>query len=50
MKNISLIINAVLGVAVIVLFILVLGSKNNGGVQGIQFGSDSTLTVKLPIA
>lgn len=50
MKNISLIINAVLGVAVIVLFILVLGGKNNGGVAGVQFGGDSTLTVKLPIA
>ncbi len=50
MKNISLIINAVLGVAVIVLFVLVLGGKNNGGVSGVKFGSDSTLTVKLPIA
>lgn len=50
MKNISLIVNAVLGVAVIVLFILVLGSKKNSSVPGIQFGGDSTLTVKLPIA
>lgn len=50
MKNISLIINAVLGIAVIVLFVLVLGGKNNGGAPGVVFGSDSTLTVKLPIA
>ncbi|KAB2819292.1 MAG: OmpH family outer membrane protein, partial [Paludibacter sp.] len=50
MKNISLIINAVLGVAVIVLFVMVLGGKNSGRAPGVHFGSDSTLTVKLPIA
>lgn len=50
MKNISLIINAVLGVAVIVLFVLVLGGKNNGGSPGVHFGGDSTKLVKLPIA
>jgi len=50
MKNISLIVNAVLLVAVVVLFILVLGSRSGNSVPGIQFGSDSTLTVKLPIA
>ena len=50
MKNISLIINAVLGVAVIVLFVLVLGGKNNGGTTGVHFGGDSTQLVKLPIA
>jgi outer membrane protein len=50
MKNISLIVNAVLGVAVIVLFILVLGGRKSNGAPGIHFGGDSTLTVKLPIA
>jgi outer membrane protein len=50
MKNISLITNAVLGVAVIVLFVMVLGGKNSSGTPGVHFGGDSTLTVKLPIA
>lgn len=50
MKNISLIVNAVLGVAVIILFILVLGGRKSNGAPGVQFGGDSTLTVKLPIA
>lgn len=50
MKNISLILNAVLIVAVIVLFILVLGKKSNSPVQGFIGGNDSTLGGKLPIA
>lgn len=50
MKNISLILNAVLIVAVIVLFILVLGKKSNSPVQGFIGGNDSTQGGKLPIA
>ncbi len=50
MKNILLVLNAVLVLAVIVLFILVLGSKNNNATIGEFRGSDSTLSVRLPIA
>lgn len=50
MKNISLIVNAILGVAVIILFVLVLGNNKKSSTPGVQFGSDSTQTVKLPIA
>jgi outer membrane protein len=50
MKNISLVLNAVLVVAVIVLFILVLGKKNNNAATGEIRGSDSTYSGKLPIA
>lgn len=50
MKNISLVLNAVLILAVIVLFILVLGSKKNSTVDGIIRGNDSTFSSRLPIA
>lgn len=50
MKNILLVLNAVLVVAVIVLFILVLGGKSNHVSIGEFRSSDSTLTVRLPIA
>lgn len=50
MKNISLVLNAVLILAVIVLFILVLGSKKNSTVEGIIRGNDSTFSNRLPIA
>jgi outer membrane protein len=50
MKNILLVLNAVLVVAVIVLFVLVLGNKTNNAVMGEFSGSDSTLAVRLPIA
>jgi outer membrane protein len=50
MKNISLVLNAVLIVAVIVLFILVLGGKKNGSVIGEHRSNDSTFSGGLPIA
>lgn len=50
MKNISLVLNAILILAVIVLFILVLGSKKNSTVEGIIRGNDSTFSNRLPIA
>jgi len=50
MKNILLVLNAVLVVAVIILFVLVLGNKNNNAVMGEFSGSDSTVSVRLPIA
>lgn len=50
MKNILLILNAVLVIAVIVLFVLVLGNKNNTTFSGELTGSDSTSSVRLPIA
>jgi outer membrane protein len=50
MKNISLIINAVLGIAIIILFIMVLSQPKQETVAGVQFGSDSTVMFKLPIA
>jgi outer membrane protein len=51
MKNLSLIINAVLAVAVIVLFWLVLGgSKTNPVAQQIVSGKTTGKVSKLPIA
>lgn len=50
MKNILLILNAVLVIAVIILFVLVLGNKNNNSFSGEFTGSDSTASVRLPIA
>lgn len=50
MKNILLILNAVLVVAVIVLFILVIGNKRCNTANDALHGNDSTLSVRLPIA
>jgi len=50
MKNLSLILNAVLAVAVIVLFILVLGDKNKGAQSQTYMMNDSTMAMVLPVA
>jgi len=50
MKNLSLIINAVLTIAVIVLFWLVLGSKSNTAAKQLITGKGAVTTGKLPIA
>jgi outer membrane protein len=50
MKNISLVLNAVLILAVIILFILVLGKKNNNAATGEIRYNDSTFSNRLPIA
>ncbi|MDD2286578.1 MAG: OmpH family outer membrane protein [Paludibacter sp.] len=50
MKNILLVLNSILVVAVIVLFVLVLGNKNHNSVNGKLSGKDSTVSVHLPIA
>lgn len=50
MKNISLIFNAVLLVAVIVLFVLVCRLNKIHSVDGEMYGPDSTLSVQLPVA
>ncbi|MEA4936863.1 hypothetical protein SDC9_150280 [bioreactor metagenome] len=50
MKNISLVLNAVLILAVIILFILVLGNKKNTTARGEIRGNDSTYSDRLPIA
>ncbi|OQB29752.1 MAG: Outer membrane protein (OmpH-like) [Bacteroidetes bacterium ADurb.Bin174] len=50
MKNISLIFNAVLLVAVIVLFVLVCRLNKIHSVDGAMYGPDSTLSVQLPVA
>lgn len=50
MKNILLILNAVLVIAVIILFVLVLGNKSNNSFSGELTGNDSTASVRLPIA
>ena len=50
MKNLSLIFNAILAIAVIVLFWLVLSSKSGSSVKQIVSGKDSISVGKLPIA
>lgn len=50
MKNLSLIINAVLAVAIIVLFVLVLGHKSNTAVNQTVADKNSVNLSKLPIA
>ena len=50
MKNISLVLNAVLILAVIILFILVLGNKKNNTATGEFRANDSTFSNRLPIA
>jgi len=50
MKNLSLIINVVLAVAVIVLFVLVLGNKSNSVANQSVTGKNQVTSAKLPIA
>jgi outer membrane protein len=50
MKNLSLILNAVLAVAVIVLFILVLGDRKKGAQSQTYMMNDSTVAMVLPVA
>ena len=50
MKNLSLIINAVLTIAVIILFWLVLGSKSNTVAKQLITGKGAVATGKLPLA
>lgn len=50
MKNISLVLNAILILAVIILFILVLGNKKNNSATGEFRANDSTFSSRLPIA
>jgi len=50
MKNLSLIINAVLAVAVVILFVLVLGNKSNNTTKQFTTGKDTVISGKLPIA
>lgn len=49
-KNLSLIVNGVLAVAVIVLFVLVLGNKTNKDVNVVEKKGDSSQLANLPIA
>jgi outer membrane protein len=50
MKNVSLIFNVVLAIAVIVLYVLTLGNKGNKTNGPVLASSDSTQTALLPIA
>ena len=50
MKNLSLILNGILLIAVIVLFALVLGKKNSGTVPVVTKKGDSAVVEKLPLA
>jgi outer membrane protein len=50
MKNLSLILNAVLAIAVIILFWLVLGSKSNSAAKELITGKPAVAAGKLPIA
>lgn len=50
MKNVSLIFNVVLAIAVIVLYVLMLGNKSNKTMGPALNTSDSTQTALLPIA
>jgi outer membrane protein len=50
MKNLSLILNAVLAIAVIILFWLVLGTKSNSAAKELITGKTTIAAGKLPIA
>ena len=50
MKNVSLIINAILAIAVVILFWLVLGNKSNPAAKQLITGKGTVTTGKLPIA
>ncbi|VBB46769.1 Outer membrane chaperone Skp (OmpH) [uncultured Paludibacter sp.] len=50
MKNLSLIFNAILLIAVLILFFLVLGKKNQGVDNALVKKGDSTAVINLPVA
>jgi outer membrane protein len=50
MKNLSLILNAILAIAVVILFWLVLGTKSSPVTQKLVGGKGTVTTGKLPIA
>jgi len=50
MKNLSLIFNAILAIAVVVLFVLVLGNKTDTVTKQTVHGKETVTTGKLPIA
>ena len=50
MKNVSLILNAMLAIAVVILFVLVLGNKSKIEKQQVIAGNDTVRGGKLPIA
>src|ERR1035437_1946050 len=50
MKNLSLIFNAILAIAVVVLFVLVLGSKSSTPAKQAVQGKEPIIAGKLPIA
>jgi len=50
MKNISIIINAVMAVAIVILFVLVLTNKSNPITKQLTTGKDVAISGKLPIA
>ena len=50
MKNLSLIFNAILAVAVVILFVLVLGNKTGTSTKQTAPGKETITKGKLPIA
>lgn len=50
MKNLSLILNAILAVAVVILFVLVLGGKSSTSIKKVVAGNETVSVGKLPIA
>lgn len=50
MKNLSLILNAILAVAVVILFVLVLGGKSSTSIKKVVSGNETVSVGKLPIA
>lgn len=50
MKNLSLIINAILAIAIVILFVLVLGNKSNTATKQNLTGKETLSKGKLPIA
>ncbi len=50
MKNVSIIINAILAIAIVVLFVLVLSNKSNPTIKQLATGKDVAISGKLPIA
>jgi outer membrane protein len=50
MKNVSIIINAIMAVAIVILFVLVLTNKSNPITKQLTTGKDVAISGKLPIA
>ena len=50
MKNVSLILNAILAIAIVILFVLVLGKKSTTETKEVVAGKNSISVGKLPIA